>query len=73
MTDDILKTETVGRVRMLTLKRPEMRNALNRDLNDRLVDAAIEADHTPGVYAIAITGAGSAFSSGADLKDWQGR
>jgi enoyl-CoA hydratase/carnithine racemase len=69
MSDDILLAEDRGHVRYLTLNRPEVRNALNRDLNDRLVDAVIEADHTPEVYAIAITGAGSAFCSGADLKD----
>jgi enoyl-CoA hydratase/carnithine racemase len=69
MSDDILLVEDRGRVRLLTLNRPDVRNALNRDLNDRLVDAIIEADHDPDVYAIAITGAGTAFCSGADLKD----
>lgn len=69
MTDDILLVEDRGRVRLLTLNRPDVRNALNRNLNDRLVDAIIEADHDPEVYAIAITGSGSAFCSGADLKD----
>ncbi len=46
-----------------------MRNALNQELNDALVDALIEADHDPSVYAVAITGAGTAFCAGADLKD----
>lgn len=69
MTDDILRIEDRGPVRLLTLNRPDVRNALNRDLNDRLVDAVIEADHDPRVFAVAITGAGSAFCSGADLKD----
>lgn len=69
MSDDILLVEDRDHVRHLTLNRPEVRNALNRDLNDRLVDAIIEADHSPDVYVIAITGAGSAFCSGADLKD----
>lgn len=69
MTDDILLVEDRDHVRYLTLNRPEVRNALNRDLNDRLVDAIIEADHDPHVYAIAITGSGPAFCSGADLKD----
>jgi enoyl-CoA hydratase/carnithine racemase len=68
MTDAILKVETVGRVRLLTLNRPEVRNALNSELNDLLVDAIVEADHDPEVYAIAFTGSGTAFCSGADLK-----
>lgn len=69
MTDDILLVEDRGRTRWLTLNRPEKRNALNRELNDALVDALIEADHDPSVYAIAITGAGTTFCSGADLSD----
>lgn len=66
---EILKVETAGRVRMLTLSRPDVRNALNTALNDAIAEAVIVADHDPDVYAIAITGAGSAFCSGADLKD----
>ena len=69
MNDDILLVEDRGRTRWLTLNRPEVRNALNRDLNDALVDALIEADHDPTVYAVAITGAGTTFCSGADLAD----
>lgn len=69
MTDDILKVETRGRTRWLTLNRPDKRNALNRALNEALIDALIEADHDPEVYAIAITGTGSTFCSGADLND----
>lgn len=66
---EILKIETIGRTRLLTLNRPERRNALNRALNDELVEALVEADHDPDVYVIAITGAGTAFCSGADLQD----
>jgi enoyl-CoA hydratase/carnithine racemase len=69
MTDEILLIEDRGRTRWLTLNRPDVRNALNRDLNDALIDALIEADHDPSVYAIAITGAGTTFCSGADLGD----
>jgi len=69
MTESVLLAETRGRVRVLTLNRPQRRNALNRALNDALVDAIIEADHDPNVYAVAITGTGTAFCSGADLAD----
>jgi len=69
VTDEILLIEDRGRTRWLTLNRPDVRNALNRDLNDALVDALIEADHDPSVYAVAITGAGTTFCSGADLGD----
>jgi enoyl-CoA hydratase/carnithine racemase len=72
MTDPgsrVLLVETRGRVRLLTLNRPERRNALNLELNDALVEAIVDADHDPEVYAIAFTGAGTSFCSGADLSD----
>lgn len=68
MTAPVLEIETHGHVRVLRLNRPEVRNALSSELNDRLVDALIEADHDPDVWVIAITGAGTAFCAGADLK-----
>lgn len=67
--EDVLLVEDFGAVRVLTLNRPDRRNALNRELNDSLVDALIEADHDPSVYVIAITGAGTSFCAGADLED----
>lgn len=73
MSEPVLLTETRGRVRHLTLNRPEVRNALNEELNEALVRAVLDADHDPEVYAIAITGAGKAFCSGADLADARDR
>ena len=69
MSDEVLLVETRGRVRWLTLNRPDRRNALNLPLNDALVEAIVDADHDPEVYAVAITGAGTSFCSGADLSD----
>ncbi len=63
MTEPVLYVETRDRVRWLTLNRPDRRNALNLELNEALVDAVMEADHDPEVYAIAITGTGKAFCS----------
>lgn len=68
-TGPVLEVTDHGRVRLLTLNRPEVRNALNHELNEALIQALIEADHDPSVYAVAITGSGTAFSAGADLKD----
>jgi enoyl-CoA hydratase/carnithine racemase len=68
MSDDILQTEDHDHIRVLRLNRPEARNALSLELNDALVDALIEADHDPSVWVVAITGTGTAFCSGADLK-----
>lgn len=69
MTEDVLKVETKERVRLLTLNRPDVRNALNTPLAEAIMNAIIDADHDPAVYVIAITGAGTSFCSGADLKN----
>jgi enoyl-CoA hydratase len=63
---DLLTIARDGDVVVLTLGRPERRNALNlalcRDLHAAVVDAV---DH--GARAIVVTGDGSAFCAGADL------
>ncbi len=66
---DILTIETKNKVRLLTLNRPDRRNALSRDLSQALRRAIIAADTDNDVSVVAITGAGSAFCAGADLKD----
>jgi enoyl-CoA hydratase len=59
-----------GHVRILTLNRPERRNALSRSLYLALSEALIEADETDEVRVVVIAGAGEhAFCAGADLKD----
>jgi methylglutaconyl-CoA hydratase len=58
-------------VRLLTLNRPEKRNALNDELITALKDALREADGDDRLRAIVITGAGKDFCSGADLSALQ--
>ncbi|WP_454885159.1 crotonase/enoyl-CoA hydratase family protein [Sphingomonas oryzagri] len=68
MTDLIL-TEQSGAVRTLTLNAPERRNPISDLPMVDALDAAIKAaDADPGVRVVVLTGAGSAFSSGGDLK-----
>jgi enoyl-CoA hydratase/carnithine racemase len=67
--ENILSIVTKDRVRLLTLNRPERRNALSRDLILRLARAVLDADVDPEVSVVAITGNGEAFCAGADLKD----
>lgn len=58
-----------GHVRVITLNRPDARNAVNEELSRLLGEALDEADKDPGVRAVVITGAGDkAFCAGADLK-----
>jgi enoyl-CoA hydratase/carnithine racemase len=53
----------------LTLNRPDALNAFNGALFDALTDALIAADADEGVGVVVLTGAGRAFSAGADLAD----
>ncbi len=56
-----------GLVLTLTLNRPDKRNALSADLVTALKDALAEAATDDAVRVIVLTGAGKAFSAGADL------
>jgi enoyl-CoA hydratase len=58
-------------VRVLTMNRPEKRNALNMALSQALLDALRAADRDKAVRAIVLTGAGSAFCAGADLSEFK--
>jgi 2-(1,2-epoxy-1,2-dihydrophenyl)acetyl-CoA isomerase len=66
---DLVTVETGGGVHRVTLNRPEMMNALNRDLRSELT-AALLAGHAARV--IVLTGAGRGFCSGQDLSDASG-
>jgi enoyl-CoA hydratase/carnithine racemase len=53
----------------LTLNRPEKKNAMNRAMFDELLAVFREVNDSPTDRVLVITGAGSAFCSGADLAD----
>lgn len=68
--DDVLKIRIENHICLLTLNRPEARNALSAELSLALVEAILDADENPDVFLIAITGEGDkAFCSGADLRE----
>jgi hypothetical protein len=67
MADEIL-TERRDRILVITLNRPEAKNAVNGPLADALNTAIEELDEDAGLTAGVITGAGGGFSSGMDLK-----
>jgi methylglutaconyl-CoA hydratase len=60
-----------GAVALVTLNRPEKRNALNDAVVAGLKDALRAADADAAVRAVRITGAGTDFCSGADLSALQ--
>jgi enoyl-CoA hydratase len=67
--DSGLIVETRGFVRVLTLDRPERRNALSSALQADLVEELLVCAETPDVRAIVLTGNGPAFCAGFDLKE----
>jgi len=58
-----------GPAAKLELNRPERLNAWNNQFSLDLLAAIREVSDDPGVRAVSVTGAGRAFSSGADLKE----
>jgi methylglutaconyl-CoA hydratase len=60
-----------GAVALLTLNRPEKRNALNDALIGELKNALRQSDANDAVRVVVITGAGADFCSGADLSALQ--
>jgi enoyl-CoA hydratase/carnithine racemase len=66
-----LLIEDRGGVRILTLNRPDKRNALNAALTQTLLDALRAADADDSVRSIVLTGAGIAFCAGADLAEFK--
>lgn len=67
--DDPLTTNYNHPVLTVTLDRPEVRNALNTALVQRLLDVLHQAKHNPDVTAIVLTGTAPAFCAGGDLSD----
>jgi enoyl-CoA hydratase len=60
-------------IAIVTLNRPEVLNAMNKELWLNLRDAFLAARRDEDVKVLILTGKGRAFSSGADLKDSQHR
>jgi 2-(1,2-epoxy-1,2-dihydrophenyl)acetyl-CoA isomerase len=66
-----LRIDSAG-VATVELNRPRALNAWNQQLGSDLLAALARIGEAPQARAVVITGAGRAFSSGADLKDFSG-
>lgn len=69
----MIRIEDHGRIRVITLDRPEARNAFNEALYDAATDALIDAAADNGVAVAVITGTDHAFSAGNDLHEMAAR
>ncbi|MBO0677544.1 enoyl-CoA hydratase [Mycolicibacterium sp. S2-37] len=65
----LVQVADVDHVRLLTMNRPEARNALSRDLIRALYTELDRADGEGSVHAVVLTGADPAFCAGVDLKE----
>ena len=67
--DDVLQVEVTDYVALITLNRPTVLNALDRQLAQALIDTLPRLGRDPAVRVAVLTGAGRAFCAGADLKE----
>ncbi|MSQ40100.1 MAG: enoyl-CoA hydratase/isomerase family protein [Dehalococcoidia bacterium] len=74
MTTPTVKYEVKDRVAWITLNRPEALNALNREIQHGIGEAARMANHDDNVLVLVVIGEGGrAFCAGADLKEMSAR
>lgn len=71
---DVVTFERVGdHVALVTIQRPEARNAINTAVTARIRDIVRATEEDSSIWAVVLTGAGGrAFSAGADLKEFSG-
>ncbi|WP_375175372.1 enoyl-CoA hydratase-related protein [Pseudooceanicola sp.] len=65
---EVLLSERRGAVQILTMNRPERKNAFTRPMLYALEEALEKAAADPEVRAVVLTGAGGAFCAGGDVK-----
>jgi enoyl-CoA hydratase/carnithine racemase len=69
---DLLEIERRGEVAIVTLQRPDKRNALSIELREELADAFSALSDDDGIGCVVLTGAGRAFCSGMDVTQFGG-
>jgi enoyl-CoA hydratase len=67
MADEV-RVEFSGRVTIITINRPQARNAINHAVSAAVAQALDDLDERDDLTVGIITGAGGTFSSGMDLK-----
>ncbi|GAB3760739.1 enoyl-CoA hydratase [Nocardioides ginsengisegetis] len=68
MTGDFLTSEDSGRVRLLTINRPEAKNAMHAPLRGALVQAMVAAELDDTIGSVVLTAVDPVFSAGVDFK-----
>lgn len=69
MADDHIITEQRGRVAVVTLNRPRVKNALTLGMVEELATSVQAFDRDGGISVVVIGGAGGSFAAGADVAE----
>jgi enoyl-CoA hydratase len=72
MTDSLLNLDEANGIAVLTINRPDKRNALSRALRDEIVHRLDELEKSDTVRVAILTGAGKAFCAGFDRTELAG-
>jgi feruloyl-CoA hydratase/lyase len=67
---DLVKLEYDNGVAWVTINRPEKRNALNPNISFRMLEIFDEVEAREDVGVLVLTGEGTAFSAGMDIKEY---
>lgn len=70
MSYEFLKCEEQEKVATMTLNRPDKRNALSIAMREEIMHCLGELEKTKAVQVVILTGAGSSFCAGFDLKEF---
>ncbi len=73
MSETVLRSERDGATLILTIDDPATRNALSPALTSQLVEACAQANADMSVSCVILTGAGSVFCAGGNIKDMYAR
>lgn len=65
---DVIRVEIIDDVVVISINRPHARNAINRAVSEAVAEAVDDLDARPDLRVGVLTGTGSNFSSGMDLK-----
>jgi enoyl-CoA hydratase/carnithine racemase len=69
MKDHVIVTDEDA-TRVITLRRPEKKNALTQDMYAAMSNAIDSAQYNPAIRCLIITGGSGAFTAGNDLEDF---
>jgi enoyl-CoA hydratase len=66
---DVVLCAKEGTTGIVTVNRPEFKNALNESVREMIATYITQLDADPEILCIIITGSGDSFAAGADLRD----